>query len=154
MQSRVSLYLEQEILSASPVQLVHLLYQTAMTELRDARRNLAGKQIPAKCANITKACNIILELQTSLDLEAGGELSTRLQALYGYMLCKLLDANLKNADGPMAEVLGLLSTLDEAWEQLANQRQEQGPSQHSAAIPAAMFSSPDALDSSARSWSL
>ena len=58
----------------------------------------------------------MIELATSLDHERGGEISQRLALLYDYMQRQLLDANMKQSDGPLAEVLGLLSTLSEAWE--------------------------------------
>src|SRR5206468_2046051 len=35
--------------------------------------------------------------------------------LYDYMQRRLLEANMKQADAPLSEVLGLLSTLSEAW---------------------------------------
>lgn len=150
MQSRVSPYLEQEVLSATGLQLVHLLYRAAISQLRDARRNLAQKNIPAKCTNITKACDIVSELQCSLDRSAGGDLAERLHGLYGHMLCQLLEANLTNSDKLLADVLGLLCTLDEAWNQLATQRPEPVLS----GLPPAVFSGYDALDAPANSWSL
>ena len=52
-------------------------------------------------------------------MEAGGDLAKRLQALYGYSLVRLMDANLHQTDGPLSEVLGLLSTLSEGWQAIA-----------------------------------
>jgi flagellar protein FliS len=51
-----------------------------------------------------------------LDHERGGEISQRLGLLYDYMQRRLLEANMQQSDAPLAEVLGLLSTLSEAWE--------------------------------------
>jgi len=116
MTNTLSAYLEQEIMSADPLQLVCMLYQAAIMEVREARRHLAAANIPARSAAISKASNIIGELVSSLDREAGGELSERLAALYGYVLDRLLDANMKKDDAPLAEVLGLLITLNEGWQ--------------------------------------
>ena len=110
-------YLEERILSADPVELVRLLYQ-AMTAVRDARRALADGEIAARSRSISKACDIVIELNGALDHSRGGALSGRLAALYDYMLRRLLDANMEQSERPLAEVLGLLSTLDEAWEQI------------------------------------
>jgi flagellar protein FliS len=123
MNDRHSIYLEQEVLSASPVQLVHLLYQAAIARTRDARRALANNDIAVRCAAISKTCNIVGELRSSLDFTTGGEIAARLDALYGYMLCRLLDANLKKTDEPLSEVLGLLVTMDEGWKQIAEARE-------------------------------
>ena len=116
-----SSYFEQQILSAGPLDLVCLLYQTAIARVRDARRHLAGGDIPARCAAISKTCDIVGELMAGLDLKAGGALAERLRGLYTYILCRLLDANVQKADEPLAEVLGLLMTLQEGWKQIAEQ---------------------------------
>jgi flagellar secretion chaperone FliS len=122
MPNRVSVYLEQEILAANNVQLIHILYQSAIHELRDARKNMACRKVPQKCANFSRACSLIGELYSALDLDAGGEIAVNLKALYEYMLAQLLQANIRNLDEPVAQVLALLSTLDEGWKELANQR--------------------------------
>jgi flagellar protein FliS len=151
MANRVSIYLEQEILSANGFQLVHILYSSAIDELRDARRNLASRQIAAKCANLAKASALIGELLSSLDLNAGGEIAARLKALYEYMLARLLRANISNLDEPIAEVIALLSTLDEGWKQLANPPQSPDPIGTSSAR-AARFGASD-VDVPAQVWS-
>jgi flagellar protein FliS len=112
-------YLEQKILSADPIELIQLLYDAAVSEVREARRHLAAGDVERRCAAITKACDIFTELKSSLDHEKGGELSNRLDGLYGYILCRLLDANLRKDDAPLAEVLGLISTLNEGWRGIA-----------------------------------
>jgi flagellar protein FliS len=151
MANRVSVYLEQEILAAHPLELVHILYQSAIAELREARRNMASRDIRAKCANLSKASELIGELLCSLDLEAGGEIAVRLKALYEYMLSRLLLANLRNRDEIVAEIIALLSTLDEGWKELATRRQEPEP-----ARAASRFSSSfggNEIDAPAQVWS-
>jgi flagellar protein FliS len=108
-------YLEERILSADPVELVHLLYQGAITTVGDARRQLAEGQALARARSVSKACNILVELNTSLDFERGGELSVRLAQLYGYMHRRLVEANFRQSDEILAEVAGLLATLMEGW---------------------------------------
>jgi len=110
-------YLENRILSADPLELVRLLYEAAIAAVRSARERLAAGEIAARSHSISKACEILIELSAALDHSRGGEISSRLAALYHYMLNRLMDANLQQADAPLAEVLGLLTTLAEAWEQ-------------------------------------
>src|SRR3981189_3047652 len=105
MSTRVSVYLEQEILAATGLQLVHLLYQATMNELRDARGNLARNDIANRCKNISKACEMIGELRASLNFESGGEIASQLSELYDYILCRLLHANLHRDDAALAEIL-------------------------------------------------
>jgi flagellar protein FliS len=117
--SSVGGYLEQKALSAGPLELVAMLYAKAISELREARRQLAARNISLRSKAISKACDVIGELDGSLNMEAGGELSLRLRSLYRYCLVRLLDANLQQADEPLVEVLGLLATLSDGWQSIA-----------------------------------
>ena len=109
-------YVESRVLSADPLELVRLLYQAAIESVRDARRFLGEGKIAERSRSISKACEIVIELNSALDHRQGGEIATRLAGLYDYMLRRLLQANLEQTDAPLADVLGLLSTLAEAWE--------------------------------------
>jgi flagellar protein FliS len=109
-------YLESRILSAGPVELVNLLYRAAIAAVKDARRHLANRDIAARARAVTKACTIVTELTVSLDHERGGDLSRGLARLYDYIGRRLIEANFRQADQPLEEVLGLLSTLMEGWE--------------------------------------
>ena len=110
-------YLENRILSADPVELVRLLYQAALAAVRDARLALAAGDIAPRSRAISKACEIVIELNAALDHSRGGDISPRLAALYDYILKRLLDANLQQSDTPLSEVLSLLTTLAEGWAQ-------------------------------------
>ena len=109
-------YLESRVLSADPIELVNMLYQGCMQAVREARLHLAEGRIAERSREITKACQIVIELAVSLDHERGGEISRRLALLYDYMHRRLLEANMRQSDEPLADVLGLLSTLSEGWE--------------------------------------
>jgi len=108
-------YFEQMVLSASPVELIRLLYQKAIASTRNAREHLRGGRIPERCSAINNAYLVLGELTRSLKEEAAPELAKRLGALYAYMQGRLIEANLKQQDEPLAEVLGLLITLAEPW---------------------------------------
>ena len=109
-------YLESRIETANPIELVRLLYQGATAAVTEARRHLAAGDIGARSRAITRAYAILTELSASLDHRAGGDLSLRLTGLYDYMQRRLLEGNFQQADPPLAEVLGLLTTLGEAWD--------------------------------------
>ena len=109
-------YLESKVLSAGPVELVRILYQTAANSVREGRRHLEAGDIMARSRAITKASQALLELTRSLDFSRGGEIAKRLAQIYAYMLRRLTEANFRQVDPPLAEVLALLATLSEAWE--------------------------------------
>ncbi|SPF51827.1 Flagellar protein FliS [Candidatus Sulfopaludibacter sp. SbA4] len=145
-------YLESRIYSADPTELIRLLYQTATGAVRNARHHLAAGDIRARTRSITAACEILIELAGSLDHARGGEISRRLAQLYDYMTRKLIEAHFQQSDAPLAEVLGLLATLAEAWN---------GLKQPESASPAVAAESPwasplpreSAAGSASQAWS-
>ena len=108
-------YVETRVLSAGPMELVRILYQTAAGSVSDARRYLGAGDVLARSRAISKACEVLLELTGALDFASGGEIAQRLAQLYEYMLHRLTEANFKQIDAPLGEVLALLTTLSEAW---------------------------------------
>lgn len=108
-------YYEQKILNSEPIELVRLVYQRAISCTREAREHLQNKRIMERSKAINRAYAALAELLCALKPEAAPELCGRLAGLYSYMQRRLLDANIQQADAPLAEVLGLLSTLAEAW---------------------------------------
>ena len=108
-------YFEQMILTASPVELIRLLYQRAIGSVRDAREHLKRGRIMERGQAINIVYLVLTELNTSLNPAEAPELAKKLAGLYTYMQSRLLEANLKQQDAPLAEVLVLLTTLEEAW---------------------------------------
>lgn len=146
-------------MSAEPLELVAMLYLKAITEVREARRQLVEGHIALRSKAISKACEVISELDASLNMEAGADLSKRLRALYGYCLVRLLDANMHQADGPLAEVLGLLSTLSEAWQAIAQASAKSDPIPERVpvshwGVPAETASAEMAVSAGSHSWTL
>jgi flagellar protein FliS len=113
-------YLESRVLSAGPIELVRILYQTAANAVRDARRFLEQGEILARSRAISRASEALLQLTGALDVARGGEIAARLAHLYAYMLRRLTEANFQQVDAPLAEVLALLATLFEGWEGVRN----------------------------------
>jgi flagellar protein FliS len=128
-------YLESKLITASPLELVHLAYEGAIDAIANAREHLAAKRIFERSSAITKAQRILAELQSSLDCAKGGEFSARLGQLYAYMQQRLIEANFKQIDEPLAEVKRLLETLDEAWKEIASRETASPQSAAVAASP-------------------
>jgi len=111
---------ETGVLSASPQQLILMLYEGAITAISSAQYHLRQKEIAAKGEAISKAIAIIDGgLRASLDLSVGGGLAKGLFELYEYMSRRLLQANLRNDHAALDEVRQLLLQLKGAWETLA-----------------------------------
>lgn len=112
-------YLESKVLAASPLQLVHLAYEAAIDRLIEVRGHLADKRFLPRIQAVTRVQQIIIQLQSSLDFEKGGDLSRKLANLYDYMLRRINEGNRQESDEAFAEVQNLLITLDQAWKEVA-----------------------------------
>lgn len=107
---------ESNVIGADPHMLISMLFQGALLAIANAKNEILRKEIAAKGKSISKAISIIGEgLHASLNKSAGGELAQNLSSLYGYMVMRLVDANLKNDIIVLDEVAGLLTELTEAW---------------------------------------
>ena len=72
-----------------------MLYLKAISEVREARRQLADAQHPLRSKAISKAYEVISELDGSSEYGSGRRTFRRASALCtGYCLVRLLDANL------------------------------------------------------------
>ena len=102
--------------AASPHQLVTMLFDGFNDAVAQARSALLQGRIEAKCAAITQAVRIVDEgLKAPLDVQAGGELSENLMALYGYVTLRLTQANLNNDAAALDECVRLLEPVRSAW---------------------------------------
>jgi flagellar protein FliS len=113
-----AIYLEADVLTAEPVELVRTLYRGALGAVRDARGCLAAADIPGRSAAVSKAVNIIRELVSAINPAPEPGLARNLLELYDYMQRRLLAAHLSPSDAPLNEVEGLLVTLAEAWDRV------------------------------------
>lgn len=110
-----SLYKQNSVLTANKGKLVVMLYEGAMKFLKLAVRSIDLKNYEAKSKNITRAKNIIVELNTTLNMEEGGQISQNLRALYNFMLSQLSLANLKLDCQLINNVITLLDELNQGW---------------------------------------
>lgn len=109
-------YLESRILTADPVELVHILCRSVLDAIRQARLDLREGRIRERSRAITRASDILNELALSLDHQAGGDLSRNLAELYAYVQKLLVDGNTRQQDAPLAEAENLVTMLAEAWQ--------------------------------------
>ena len=120
-------YFERKILDADPIDLVRILHQRAIACIKEAREHLATGKIEARSKAITNAYAVVTELDNALRPDVSRELVDQLQSLYRFVQQSLLDANLRQVDKPLADAQGVLGTLLEGWNgvaEAAEQRSE------------------------------
>ena len=114
-----SAYRQTEAQSRTPLELVVMLYDGALRFMAQARVAIERKDIRARREAISRTLAIISELQGTLDMEKGGEIAVSLNALYVYVNGRLLDGAAKQDVRPIDEASRVLSTLREAWSDIA-----------------------------------
>ncbi len=110
-----------EIAVADPHRLTQMLFEGALERIAVARGAIAQGQLALKAKKIIQAMDIISELRASLNLAEGGELAANLDALYEYMLRRLLAGNAHNDPQPLEEVAALLREIKAGWDAIPEQ---------------------------------
>ena len=75
---------------------------------------------------LQRAQAIIHELNTSLNLEAGGAIAENFRRLYDYMDDRLMESNFKKTEDGINDVLRRLGILRDAWDEMLR-RNGDGP---------------------------
>lgn len=113
-----STYLETDINTAAPLQIILKLYDGSINFLKKSIEYAENNDIKNKNIYANKAREIIVSLNDALNTESGGEIAQNLRNIYLYMNRHLMEANWTNDKQGIHEVIHLLSNLREAWEDI------------------------------------
>lgn len=113
-------YQEVQVASRSPLELVVMLYDGAIDALRQTIDAMGRRDLVTKRATIRKALQIVQHLQSSLDMDSGGDVAAHLDTLYGHVVARVLDANVRGDARPLDEAIRMLSDVRDAWSQIAH----------------------------------
>lgn len=101
---------------ADPHTLISLIMQHILGNLAGAKGAIDRKEIENKNKMLGKVIGLIGELQDSLDMEKGGEISINLYNLYAYMIRQVSKANISNNTEPLTEVAALITEIKSGWD--------------------------------------
>jgi len=113
-------YRRSAVLSASPAQLVVMLYDGTRRFLRQAGRAMAAGEVERAHIMLRAGEDIIRHLDATID-DSQGELPGQLHAIYRFCLSHLRSARMEQDPAKLEEVSALLGELREAWAQVAEQ---------------------------------
>lgn len=105
-----------EVDDAPPHRLIQMLMEGALEKIATAKGCMVRDDVEAKGRHISWAISIVGGLQSSLDMDAGGEIAQNLDDLYSYIGRRLMDANLNNNPDVLDEVMSLLLEIKGAWD--------------------------------------
>ena len=113
-------YREMEVLSASPGQLVVILYDHLLASLRRARLGIEDNNVEQRVAYLDKSRAAITELLVTLDEAKGGAIATNLRSLYSWILTELLDIGMRPDVHRLDKVIAIAGELRDAFAQIAD----------------------------------
>ena len=96
-----------------------MLYDGAVRFTIQARDAVQRRDIAARREAVSRVIAIVSQLQSTLDVERGGEVAASLDRLYSFILDRLLSASFKQDPAPLDDVLRVLTTLREGWTTIA-----------------------------------
>lgn len=107
-------FLRESVLSATPAQLVTMLYDRLLLDLARAEDAQLSGDAAAAGRHLVHAQDVVAELSSSLDVSAwsGG---ADLLAIYGYVTQRLVEANVQHDVERTRECAALLGPLRWAW---------------------------------------
>lgn len=139
-------YMQTSVSTVGQGEILVLLYDGAIKFLTLAKEKIKEKDAGAKGMLISRALDIINELDGSINMDAGGVLSKNLHQLYFVCSTRLLRANLRMDTEAIDGVLGILTDLRNAYAQILNTAEAKAASaQIAAKMPAAPIKTPRAV---------
>ncbi len=111
-------YVSNSISTASPQQLLVMLYDRLALDLERAQAAVAMGSRDVASEQLQHAQEIVLELRSSLQIDAW-EGGPRLAALYSWLIGELVQANVKADRNRVASCLQVVEPLRDAWRQAA-----------------------------------
>lgn len=109
-------YANNKVTTASPADLVLMLYEGAIKFCNIAIVAVESNDIEKAHTNIMKAQKIIIEFQASLDYKYST--AKDFNEVYTYLLARLREANLKKDKEILEEVLKHLRTMRDTWKEV------------------------------------
>lgn len=117
-QNVTNIYKQNQVNTASPKELVVMLYEGCVKFLRLAELALEEKNFELVNKNLIKAQNIISELLNTLDMSVEGTISQDLADLYEFFLGELFQANIHKDIDKIVYVREQMKELLEAWKEI------------------------------------
>lgn len=112
-------YTQRNVQTATPGQLVVMLYDGMIRFFTQARAAMESGDIQVINNRVNRGLAIITELRCTLDMTQG-ELPERLAAIYDWCHDEVIDARIKNDVARLSRVIGMLADLRSSWAQIAN----------------------------------
>jgi len=115
-------YRELGAQGAEPLELVVMLYDVLLDDLRRAIEALHAHDVEKRAFEIQHALRVLEQLQGALDTNNGGEPAQNLDRLYAMVRAKLIEAHWKSSEELLRRQIDLLQPIRDAWQEARGQQ--------------------------------
>jgi len=111
------IYQDCAIAGASPVEMVILLYEAAIEDMRRALTAMKKSDIETRTAQVSHALMLLQQLQGTLDFQQGGDAAKQFEQFYNMVRAKLLEAQMRGSSELMQQQIRMMSEVRDCWVQ-------------------------------------
>jgi len=104
--------------TASPLGLVIMLYDTAINSLRRAAYSMSLGDIESRTHELGHVITVLGQLQSTLNMEEGGDVAQQLQSYYSLLRSKVLEAAIKQSETILQHCIRHMCQVREAWQKV------------------------------------
>ena len=115
--AKADAYRRTEVLTANRETILLMMYSGAMRSVKKSIEAVETGNRLEKAKHLCRAQEIINELRANLDYKIAEEIAKNLDMLYDFITQRLMKGNIDNDIKPLQEALGILQTLNGAWEE-------------------------------------
>ncbi|MGA7463645.1 MAG: flagellar export chaperone FliS [Candidatus Korobacteraceae bacterium] len=111
------IYQDSAVRGATPLELVVLLYDSAIEDMRRALTAMKKSDIEARASEVGHALMVLQQLQGTLDFERGGSAAKQFEQFYNLVRAKLLEAQMRGSADLMQQQIRYMSEVRDCWAQ-------------------------------------
>ncbi len=150
MSREATAYRQTELQTASPVEVVIMLYDTLVRDLNQVIAAVRIQDVEERVRQSNHAFSVLQQLDLMLDHENGGDTAKELARVYSYVRARVIESQIKLDTAILERQIEFILQVREAWQSSVNAAQQSG-------IPASgdgrSYSAATGIDSQSCSWS-
>jgi flagellar protein FliS len=108
-------YQDSSVRGANPIDLVVLLYDSAIADMGLALTAMQKSDIESRSAKISHALMVLQQLQGTLDFERGGDAARQFEQFYNLTRAKVLEAQMRGSADLMQQQIRSMSEVRDCW---------------------------------------
>lgn len=114
-----STYRKQSVTTMTPIEVVVKIYDECVVQLHRAINFINDKNYAEAHNSLDKSAELINALRSVLDMDAGGEISANLEALYDFFYRQIIQADTKKDIKMIEAIIPQIAELQDTFTQLS-----------------------------------